>query len=499
TICGVSSLRFESLLQELLDFAHELADSFQESVDSSQEIADLSQELLHDEINKTHETYKGQDLAIVNGSLPRIKKPIVFAVDDTFPDWPIAEHYIAEYGRQKGFVAIKIRSKTDHNGHLINLYYKCEFGRTVVRITSFNDHYVEHQLSLDTEFFAPVNRRFSDECNEEIHHLVVNGRCDLATIRSLISVKYPDQLFLTRDLANVVAQLQQEHKVEGNNASQLLKLLYEYKEKDPDWYIEPLIDSISNCLCGIFWMDPSQHERWIRFSQTLMPDETIESFHWVMGQLKKATGILPRILMTDEDLSMKYVSWDFDNSLNLQVTYNNDFVENIYDISQSYLLALIKENEYSSIQEIWRITCLILTRNTELAPITHQLSNATNVNLLRVDNVQEKNFQKSVNKKLQFNKSMSLAKRAITLQGDGENDNELDTFLKSYIEKKILQYEKETKEREMRVLRENYNLGNAIAIKTKNDQLISIDDVANPLHHIGKGAPKKNCIKGAQE
>ncbi|CAG8639679.1 11574_t:CDS:2, partial [Racocetra fulgida] len=415
--------------QELLDSAHELADSFQESVDSSQEIVDLSQELLHDETDETHETYethKGQDLFMINGSLPHINKLIVFAVDDTFPKWPIAEHYIDEYGRQKGFIAIKIRSKTDHNGRLLNLYYKCEFGRTyqpkktnnlqnqhnkgskklncdwkvnlpfatgVVRITSFNDHHVEHQLLPDTEIFAPKNRWFSDECREEIRHLVVNGRCDLAMIRSLISVKYPDQLFLTRDLANVVAQLQQEHKVEGNDASQLLKLLYEYKEKDPDWYIEPLIDSISNCL-------------------------------------------------------------------------------------QPFLTS---------------------NRNTELAPIIHQLSDATNMNLLRVDDIQKNNFQKSVNKKLQFNKSISFAKRTITLQGDGENDNELDTFLKSYIEKKILQHKKEIKEREMRVLRENYSSRNTIAIETDNDQLIAIDDVANPLHYIRKGALKKNRIKGAQE
>ncbi|CAG8848545.1 20053_t:CDS:1, partial [Racocetra persica] len=46
----------------------------------------------------------------------------------------------------------------------------------------------------------------------------------------------------------------------GNNASQLLTQLYKYKEIDPNWYIKPLIDSISNQLCGIFWIDPGQRE-----------------------------------------------------------------------------------------------------------------------------------------------------------------------------------------------------------------------------------------------
>ncbi|CAG8833170.1 34111_t:CDS:2, partial [Gigaspora margarita] len=194
-----------------------------------------------------------------------------------------------------------------------------------------------------------------------------------------------------------------------------------------------------------------------------------------------------------------------------QVTYDNDFIENIYDVLQSYLLALIKENEYSSIKEVWKITCLISTnillesnfarfyimllpirwckddvteseraqelfitsnRNTELALITHQLSNATSMNLFRVDNIQENNFQKSVDKKLQFTKSMSLVKWAIILQDDN---------------------------RKIRILRENYSLGNVIVIEIDNDQLISINDIANSLYHIGKGAPKKNRIKGAQE
>ncbi|CAG8645038.1 25258_t:CDS:2, partial [Gigaspora rosea] len=412
-------------------------------------------------------------------------------------------------------------------------------------------------------------------------------------------------------------------------------------------------------LCLFVLID--NHNKTRIAAQALMPNKTIESFRWVMGQLKKATGILPRILMTDEDLSIKYVvahnlpntkylfclyhlsqnllknlrsklgeqyadfindfystrnslsesvfetrftnllnkypaassylrklflskkswacaytfkiftggmqstqrveglnnhiktainssstllqdrinyndhlilqtvfpqviqqinkyltpnlateqqkqiSWNSD-SLNLQeVTYDNNFIEDIYNVSQSYLLALIKENEYSSVKEdditkFERAQEPFLTsnRNTELAPITHQLSNATNVKLHRIDDVQENSFQKSVDKKLQFNKSMSLAKKAITLQ-NSENDNELDTLLKDYIEKKTLQHEKETKERELRTLRENHSSGNVLAIETDDNQLISIDDIANPLNHIGKGSPKKNRIKGAQK
>ncbi|CAG8833590.1 2237_t:CDS:2, partial [Gigaspora margarita] len=65
-----------------------------------------------------------------------------------------------------------------------------------------------------------------------------------------------------------------------------------------------------------------------------------------------------------------------------------------------------------------------------------------------------------VKKKLRFTKTMSLAKQAITLQEDNENDYELEVFLKNYIEKKL---------------------------------------ELDPAYHVGKGALYKNRIKGEQE
>ncbi|CAG8821344.1 32035_t:CDS:1 [Gigaspora margarita] len=214
------------------------------NLETSTELSDLQVQ--------DNSTYKGQSLVEISGPLPYINEEIVFFIDDTFPNWLIAEHYIAQYGCQKGFVPIKIRNKTDKNGRLINLYYKCEFGGTyqpkktvdlqsqhnkgskklncnwqlnlslstgLIHITSLCKQHIDYQLLPDTMIFAPINRRFSNEYHEDIRHLVVNGRCDLSTIQSLVSVKYPEQLFLTWDLANFVAQLQCEYHIEGNDAS----------------------------------------------------------------------------------------------------------------------------------------------------------------------------------------------------------------------------------------------------------------------------------------
>ncbi|CAG8725971.1 10244_t:CDS:1 [Gigaspora margarita] len=147
-----------NFFQELIDFSQ--TNSFQELMDipqanSFQELMDFFQETIcdktcnemcnkmHDEIydevhdetydevhEEMHKTHKGQNLVGINGPLPHINKAIVFTINDTFSNWSIAEHYVAEYGHQKGFVAIKICNKTNHNGCLINLYYKCEFSRT---------------------------------------------------------------------------------------------------------------------------------------------------------------------------------------------------------------------------------------------------------------------------------------------------------------------------------------------------------------------------------
>ncbi|CAG8628741.1 1691_t:CDS:2, partial [Scutellospora calospora] len=248
---------------------------------------DLETSESSESLYKDNGTLKGHYLIEISGPLPHINEKIELSINDTFPNWAIAEHYIAQYGYQKGFVAIKVCNRTDKNGRLTNLYYKCEFGGTYQPKKTVN---LQNQHNKDTRIFASINRQFSNECHEDIRYLVVNGRCDLSTIRSFLSAKYPDQPFFTRDLANVVAQLQREYRVKRNDASLLLTKLYEYKEIDPNWYIKPLIDPISNRLRGIFWMDPGQRERWIRFfdnynktriaAQALMPDETIESFQW---------------------------------------------------------------------------------------------------------------------------------------------------------------------------------------------------------------------------
>ncbi|CAG8539390.1 16341_t:CDS:2, partial [Cetraspora pellucida] len=460
-----------------LESVHELVDlpqkvmnsppnSFQELIDSPQETLydetcdemrdEMRNEMcdetyngtydgVHDETHdEVHETHKGQDLVRINGALSHINKAIC--------------EFSRTYQPKK---TNNLQNQHNKGSKKLNCDWKANlsFATGVVQITSFNDNHVEHQLSPDTKIFAP-----------SLSESVFEARFTNLLNNYPAASSYLQKLFLSKEswacaytFKIFTGGMQSTQRVEGlnnhiktaiNSSSTLLQVM----------------EAIHQCIEreSLSQRFNSWSQDRINYNDNLVL-QTV--FPQVVQQINK---YLISNLATKQQ---KQISWNSD-LLNLQdVTYDDDFIENTYDVSQSYLLALIKENEYSSVKEVWRITCLISTK---------------------IDDVQENSFQKSVDKKLQFNKSMSLAKKAITLQ-NSENDNELDTLLKNYIEKKTLQREKETKEREMRILRENNSSENVLAIETDDNQLISIDNVANPLNHIGKGAPKKNRIKGAQE
>ncbi|CAG8761845.1 26729_t:CDS:2, partial [Dentiscutata erythropus] len=426
---------------------------------------------------RDNKTYKGQHLTEISRPLPHINEQIEFSINDTF----------------------SICNKTDKNGHLTNLFYKCKFDDTYqakktvnlqsqhnksskkvnctwkpnlslatgfIHIISLDNHHVKHQLLPDTRIFAPINCRFSDKCHKDICHLVVSRQYDLSTIRSLLSSKYPNQPFFTRNLANTVAQLRQEYRVIQN--------------------------------------------------------------------LEKATEIPPRVLITDKDLSMKHVSKlgkQYSDFIKDFYQAYNSLSKSVFEISKQidkYLMPnLVAEQQKQIVQfTIYQAQVLLLSNtnlnnqsnfanfhimllpirwcknevteskrsqepfliascNTELAPITHQLSTMTNMNLFRIDNNQENKFQERIEKK------------AITLQDSDKNDYELETFLKNYVEKKKIKIERETQQKKFRIFKE-YQNSDILSIQI-GEQLVSIENVADPAYHVSKEVLYKKCIKGEQE
>jgi hypothetical protein len=123
--------------------------------------------------------------------------------------------------------------------------------------------------------FSAAYKNFTEEIMEQIEFYVVHGRCDAGTIRNLLQPKYPDRVFLTQDLGNAIQKIKQKKGLNnlGDAASLLMKLL-ELQANDPAWFVKPLIDETSNRLIGIFWMSPEQRERWSKFYDIIIHDNT---------------------------------------------------------------------------------------------------------------------------------------------------------------------------------------------------------------------------------
>jgi hypothetical protein len=301
-----------------------------------------------------------------------ITSPIELSVGICFSSWEIAEYYLKEYGRQKGFAIKRYRveyhkdhtvkkrtltcekagkykpnktkpiehqrnkgsKKTDCKWHINLSNPECT---NYVHITFISLEH-NHEINADNRIFATAFRQFDENVMAEIEHAVVYGHCDAHTIRNLLQPLFPDQLFLTQDLSNAIQKIKREKKINGSDASHLLKFLLNQQKEEPTMFVQPLINADSNRLCGIFWMTASQIILWSRYSdvilhdntsrtnkynyplslfilvdnegksrlaaQAFLNDETQESYEWVLQQTLDATGSEPQVIISDMDPAM---------------------------------------------------------------------------------------------------------------------------------------------------------------------------------------------------
>ena len=236
--------------------------------------------------------------------------PVELSVGTNFNSWEIAEHYLKEYGRQRGFVVKKYRVEyTDSTNQIPKRRtFACEYAgkhkpmksaqmdqqrnkgskktgcqwrvnlsksqnNNSIRITLINLEH-NHEILADNIKFATTFRRFSQPIMNEIEHAVIHGHCDAHTIRNLLQPLYPDQLFLTQDLSNAIQKIKRENKIVGTDASHLLKFLLNQQKEEPTMFVQPLINVDSNRLYGVFWMTANQIILWSRYSDVILHDNT---------------------------------------------------------------------------------------------------------------------------------------------------------------------------------------------------------------------------------
>ncbi|CAG8605314.1 2648_t:CDS:2, partial [Scutellospora calospora] len=142
--------------------------------------------------------------------------------------------------------------KTDCQWHVILNKPEDKDG---IYVTFVNLDY-NHELIANNSKFATAFRKFDQAVMSEIERAVVYGRCDAYTIRNLIQLLFPDQLFLTQDLSNAIQKIKRERNIASSDASKLLKYLLKKQKKEPMMFIQPLINMDSDRLCAFiddFW------------------------------------------------------------------------------------------------------------------------------------------------------------------------------------------------------------------------------------------------------
>ncbi|CAG8790390.1 23573_t:CDS:2, partial [Cetraspora pellucida] len=167
--------------------------------------------------------------------------------------------------------------------------------------------------------------------------------CDLDM---LSQIKLLHELFFKTtivdyDVKNYVYKFCQIHEMQDGNVAKLLQHYEKECAKDPDWYIQLLIDLETNRLQGVFYMLPEQRELWQHYAdiilndntastntynlplsifaivnnnfklriiaQVVLIDKTNKSYRWVLQQTIEATGVQPGAFIIDANLGLESV------------------------------------------------------------------------------------------------------------------------------------------------------------------------------------------------
>ena len=82
------------------------------------------------------------------------------------------------------------------------------------------------------------------------------------------------------DLSNAIQKFKVKSDV-ANDASCLLKTLFEHKSNDSEWFVEFQLDQ-DNRLTQLFWMSLTQITLWLEYHDVILNDNTAKTNHYQM-------------------------------------------------------------------------------------------------------------------------------------------------------------------------------------------------------------------------
>jgi len=121
----------------------------------------------------------------------------------------------------------------------------------LVIITLFKNIYY-HDISIKTLKFTPIYKLFTFEIMKEIKFYVVNSCYNASIIWNFLQSKYPERVFLTQDLNNVIQKIKQDYNLQLEDTLSLLTKLLQLQSENSFWFVKPWINDTSNRLIRLF-------------------------------------------------------------------------------------------------------------------------------------------------------------------------------------------------------------------------------------------------------
>ncbi|CAG8616472.1 5489_t:CDS:10 [Dentiscutata erythropus] len=467
----------------------------------------------------------GSELEHLNPTeFPLLTEPVELTAGLRFPSWLIAEHYIKEYGRQRGFAINRYRVKyhkdSDSSKRIVKKrMFSCEYAGVykpkktkpldqqrnkgskktnckwhvnlsnpensgfVHVVFVYSEH--NHELLADNAKFAAKFRKFDQSILAEIERAVVYGRCDAYTIRNLLQPLFPDQLFLTQDLSNAIQKIKREKQITGSDASHLLKFLLNQQKEDPMMFVQPLVNADSD-----------------RFSTMSDVVEALDS------------------RMQKEAMNKDFLAWKYKLTTYHQLFVVDNFFSEINSTIKKYFSPRIVTEIQKQMCESVLYRCEKLSINkafkftedqSDQNELCESLTNPTHANnsecIEDIENyydyrqiylniiITSKKFRPINIYKKKHN--MVDFKKALNYSLKDNDQSGLDNIILAYISEKEAKLNAAVQLERGNILSENMDLDNMLKLPDGN--VYNIDDIKDPTKYQGKGRPAGNRIKAYNE
>ncbi|GBC11791.2 protein FAR-RED IMPAIRED RESPONSE 1-like [Rhizophagus irregularis DAOM 181602=DAOM 197198] len=241
----------------------------------------------------------------------------------------------------------------------LNIWAKKD--KNYLEVTTFKDQHVGHKLSPLASWFVLTLQKLSEEILQEIRFLTVVAKVNATVQYRIIRKKFKTRIFQT-DLYNAIDKFRREAIPGEEDAGTLLKRLYDKKDEDPRWAITMKLDSATSSLTHLFWITPEQLMAALSLhnnlktrivAQAIVDDESQFLYEWVFQYVKEATGVAPKVFVTNGDPAVNaaviiqypnafhmHCIWHISQNLPKQLkgklgsTYN-DFIKDFYKARNS--------------------------------------------------------------------------------------------------------------------------------------------------------------------